>query len=32
MSLANCFIVLPQDSTGAEAGELVTVEPFCYLT
>ncbi|HID82033.1 MAG TPA: bifunctional molybdopterin-guanine dinucleotide biosynthesis adaptor protein MobB/molybdopterin molybdotransferase MoeA [Chromatiales bacterium] len=32
MSLANCFIVLPEDSTGAEIGELVTVEPFCYLT
>ncbi len=32
MSLANCFIVLPKDSRGVEPGELVTVEPFCYLT
>lgn len=32
MSLANCFVVLPEDSLGAEIGELVTVEPFCYLT
>lgn len=32
MSLANCFIVLPQNSTGAEVGDLVSVEPFCYLT
>lgn len=28
MSQANCYIVLPEDSTGAEAGDLVTVEPF----
>ena len=28
MSQANCFIVLPAASPGAEAGELVTVEPF----
>ncbi|MEM7404209.1 MAG: gephyrin-like molybdotransferase Glp [Pseudomonadota bacterium] len=28
MSLANCFIVLPLASTGADAGELVEVEPF----
>ena len=28
MSAANCFVVLPLDSTGAEAGELVEVEPF----
>lgn len=28
MSCANCFIVLPEDSTGAEIGDVVTVEPF----
>jgi molybdopterin molybdotransferase len=28
MSAANCFIVLPLESTGAMAGELVEVEPF----
>jgi len=28
MSLANCFILLPEDSAGAEAGETVTVQPF----
>jgi molybdopterin molybdotransferase len=28
MSSANCFIVLPEDSTGAEIGDAVTVEPF----
>lgn len=28
MSNANCFIILPLESTGAEAGELVEVEPF----
>ncbi|MDN5873288.1 MAG: molybdopterin molybdotransferase MoeA [Sinobacteraceae bacterium] len=28
MSLANCFIVLPEDNRGAQAGESVRVEPF----
>lgn len=28
MSLANCFIVLPEDSGPVEAGEQVRVEPF----
>jgi molybdopterin molybdotransferase len=28
MSKANCFIVLPAESTGARKGELVTVQPF----
>lgn len=28
MSLANCFIVLPEDSGPVEAGERVRVEPF----
>ncbi|WP_051202020.1 molybdopterin molybdotransferase MoeA [Ferrimonas senticii] len=28
MSRANCFIVLPQDKTDPQAGEIVTVEPF----
>ncbi|MDM8545723.1 molybdopterin molybdotransferase MoeA [Candidatus Venteria ishoeyi] len=28
MSRANCFIVLPLESTGVEAGEWVEVEPF----
>lgn len=28
MSLANCFILLPEDSTGAEPGEMVNVQPF----
>jgi len=27
-SLANCFIVLPADCVGVEAGDMVTVEPF----
>lgn len=28
MSQANCFIILPLESTGAETGEMVTVQPF----
>ena len=28
MSQANCFIVLPASSSGAEKGDMVTVEPF----
>ncbi len=28
VSQANCFIVLPQDSRGAEAGTVVDVQPF----
>ena len=28
MSRANCFIVLPDDSTGASAGDWVEVQPF----
>ncbi|MDH5185177.1 MAG: molybdopterin molybdotransferase MoeA [Gammaproteobacteria bacterium] len=28
MSLANCFIVLDLESAGAEAGEMVTIQPF----
>jgi molybdopterin molybdotransferase len=28
MSDANCFIVLPEDGTGVEAGEQVDVQPF----
>ena len=28
MSRANCFIILPADSSGAEPGELVEVQPF----
>jgi molybdopterin molybdotransferase len=28
MSQANCFIILPLESSGVEEGELVTVEPF----
>ena len=31
MGKANCFIVLPLDSKGAEAGEMVTVQPFAGL-
>ncbi|MGY6274937.1 molybdopterin molybdotransferase MoeA [Methylomonas sp. MgM2] len=27
-SLANCFIILDQDCSGVEAGQMVTVEPF----
>jgi molybdopterin molybdotransferase len=33
MSRANCFILLPAESTGAKQGELVPVQPFldfCY--
>jgi molybdopterin molybdotransferase len=29
MSRANCFVLLAADSSGAEAGETVTVQPFC---
>jgi len=29
MSKANCFILLPADSAGVQAGELVNVQPFC---
>jgi molybdopterin molybdotransferase len=28
MSVANCFIILPADSAGVEAGALVEVQPF----
>jgi len=28
MSIADCFIVLPEDNSGVEAGEMVEVEPF----
>jgi len=28
MSLANCFLVLPEDSEGIEKGDRVTVQPF----
>jgi molybdopterin molybdotransferase len=28
MSVANCFIILPSDSTGVEPGALVEVQPF----
>ncbi len=31
MGKANCFIVLPLDSKGVEAGSLVTVQPFAGL-
>ncbi len=31
MSVANCFIVLPEDSGAVEAGERVQVEPFAGL-
>jgi molybdopterin molybdotransferase len=31
MSQANCFIVLPMESTGAEPGALVDVQPFAGL-
>ncbi|TCK18915.1 molybdopterin molybdochelatase [Thiogranum longum] len=31
MSLANCFILLPAESTGASEGENVLVQPFCDL-
>lgn len=29
MSRANCFILLTAESAGAEAGDLVSVQPFC---
>ncbi len=29
MSRANCFILLPAESTGAETGDIVSVQPFC---
>jgi molybdopterin molybdotransferase len=28
MSIANCFIVLPEDSNGIEEGEMVKIQPF----
>jgi molybdopterin molybdotransferase len=28
MSVANCYIILPDDSAGADAGDLVEVQPF----
>lgn len=31
MSRANCFIILPTESAGAEAGETVQVQPFAGL-
>lgn len=31
MGHANCFIVLPQESNGAQAGDIVTVQPFAGL-
>ncbi|MEJ2343811.1 MAG: molybdopterin molybdotransferase MoeA [Gammaproteobacteria bacterium] len=31
MSRANCFIILPAESSGATAGELVRVQPFAGL-
>ena len=31
MSRANCFIVLPLESNGADVGDIVTVEPFASL-
>ena len=31
MSAANCYIILPTDSEGAEPGELVEVQPFAQL-
>ncbi len=31
MSLANCFIVLPEDNDGVAAGDEVSVEPFAGL-
>jgi molybdopterin molybdotransferase len=32
MSRANCFILLPAESTGAQPGETVSVQPFCDFT
>ena len=31
MSQANCFVILPVDSAGAQPGEMVEVEPFLGL-
>ena len=31
MSQANCFVILPIDSAGAQPGDLVEVEPFLGL-
>jgi molybdopterin molybdotransferase len=31
MSLANCFIVLPVENSGVEAGQTVEIEPFDFL-
>jgi len=31
MSQANCFVILPIDSAGAQAGDQVIVEPFAGL-
>jgi molybdopterin molybdotransferase len=31
MSLANCFVILPIDSTGVQPGDTVMVEPFAGL-
>ena len=31
MNRANCFVVLPADSDGADVGDVVTVEPFAGL-
>jgi molybdopterin molybdotransferase len=32
MTKANCFVLLAADSSGVEAGETVTVQPFCDFT
>lgn len=32
LSQANCLIVLPKDNTGVQAGEIVTIEPFSWVT
>ncbi|MBX2867203.1 MAG: molybdopterin molybdotransferase MoeA [Acidiferrobacterales bacterium] len=32
MSVANCFIILPAESDGAQPGELVQVQPFSQFT
>ena len=31
MNRANCFVILPADSDGADIGDVVTVEPFAGL-
>jgi len=31
MSQANCFVILPLESAGAEVGDTVVVEPFASL-